>query len=151
MYYNAKYSDLREEYKKISKFGICFKFLFDKLKDKKEYIRILIEDECVGNGRSTSVPSDHVKTATIQLREKLGILNSCKNCREIKKRECQRIALTNHIYEPFEAILRVIYQVRCNLFHGDKLVLVGNQFERDRGLINASNSILETVLKHLFN
>ena len=151
LYYNAKYSDLREEYKKILKFGVCFKFLFNKLKDKEENIKILIKDECIGNGRSTSVPSDHVKTATIQLREKLGIANGCENCREIKRRECQKIALTDHIYEPFEAILRVIYQIRCNLFHGNKLVLEGDQFERDRKLINAGNSILEIVLEQLLN
>jgi len=119
--------------------------------DRQEYIKVLIKDEWVGNGRSTSVPSKYVKTATKQLREKLGIVNECENCREIKRRECQRIALTDYIYEPFEAILKIIYQIRCNLFHGNKLVLEGDQFERDRKLINAGNSILEIVLEQLLN
>ena len=151
LYYNAKYPDLKEEVKKILKLGKSYKNLFDKLMNKRKHIAALIKEECVGNGSSTSIPSNHIKTATMQLREKLEIENGCENCREEKRSECQGINPTEYNFEPFEAILRIIYQVRCNLFHGDKLILVGYQFERDKLLIKASSSILDMLLNQIIS
>lgn len=124
--------------------------MFDNLKEE-DSIKIIIKDECIGDGEFASEPSKYVKTATIQLRKKLSLANGCENCREMKKRVCQNVPQTNHIYRPFEAILRIIYQIRCNLFHGNKLVLFGAQFIRDKKLVKASNSILSVVLNTIYN
>ncbi len=149
LYYNAKYPELKKEYKRILKLGKCDKNLFDKLMNKRNHIIKLIKNECVGNGSSISVPSSYIKTASMQLREKLEIVDGCENCRGEKKSKCEGIELTDYIYEPFEAVLIIIYQVRCNLFHGNKLILDGDQFERDKMLIKSSNSILKTVLEQI--
>jgi len=151
LYYNAKYPELENEVEKVLELGKSYKNLFGKIMSKREYITALIKEECVGKGRSISIPSKYVKNATLQLREKLEIENGCENCREEKRGRCQEINPTEYIFEPFEAILRIIYQIRCNLFHGDKVILFGEQFERDKILIEASSSILEILLNHIIS
>lgn len=47
-----------------------------------------------------------------------------------------------HISPSWEQLLRTLYQVRCNLFHGQK----SEQAARDRQLIFASDRILRLLL-----
>ena len=111
----------------------------------------LVQDECVGDGRGESPPNSWVKTASMQLREKMNIdiATICKRCRRNKYLECQNIQLENYKFSPFEALSRIVYQVRCNLFHGDKSEYKGEQGRRNKDLVVASNIILDNVLKEI--
>ena len=148
-FYNALYPGINGDSKKVTKFGCEFSSLCNSLKNEKENIKVLIKDECVGKGSHFSKPSKYVKRATLNLRTIMNFTEGCSNCRESKRRECQNVPDINYNFKPFEAIIRIIYQIRCNLFHGDKLALSGDQFNRDKRLVKASNSILYIVLKQI--
>jgi len=46
-----------------------------------------------------------------------------------------------------EALMRILYQIRCNLFHGDKIEYKnGEQADRNKFLVNIGNKMLEKVL-----
>lgn len=57
--------------------------------------------------------------------------------------------IANHRFQDFEALIRVLYQIRCNLFHGDKLD--GNELQRSRNreLITNGNIILQKILEEI--
>jgi len=47
-------------------------------------------------------------------------------------------------------LLRLVYQVRCNLVHGDKrLMASGFQRERDHRLVELSYEILKIILREI--
>jgi hypothetical protein len=52
-------------------------------------------------------------------------------------------------YTPLEAILLIIYQIRCNLFHGSKTETNGEEFERNHLLVRASAQVMEKLLKEI--
>jgi len=149
-FYNACYPGIEGDRKKVTEFGKNFSSLISSLKKTETYnIIVLIKDECVGNGRSYSAPSEYVKKATLDLKKIMNLTEGCLNCRKSKRKACQNVQNVNYTFGPFEAIIRIIYQIRCNLFHGDKLILSGDQFNRDKRLVEASNSILDVVLRQI--
>ncbi len=152
-YYNT-YSDtyfpnLGGDRKRVLNFGRKFSFIFAKIEENK--IKVLIEPECVGKGKNGSKPDKYVKEATNQLRVKLSLSDGCANCSPEKKIRCDNLPDVTYSFDPFEALMRIIYQIRCNLFHGDKLVFEGNQYERNLKLIKTSNLILVRVLDEISN
>jgi hypothetical protein len=110
------------------------------------------EVECVGEGIGGNPPHLEVKSATIFLRELLGIDHDriCSNiCREEKKLQCSSVRLANWEGNPASALLRIIYQIRCNLFHGDKLEYDGLEAERNMSLVSRCREVLDEVLKYI--
>ena len=146
-YSDAYFPNLGGDCKKVLNFGREFSSIFTKIEEDK--IKVLIEPECVGKGKYDSKPDKYVKEATKQLRVELSLSNECENCRPEKKIRCDNLLDVAYLFDPFEALMRIIYQIRCNLFHGDKLVFEGKQYERNLRLIKASNSILATVLNEI--
>ena len=48
------------------------------------------------------------------------------------------------------ALLRLVYQVRCNLIHGDKRFMArGFQGDRDHELVRLSYKILKIILREI--
>jgi hypothetical protein len=47
----------------------------------------------------------------------------------------------------FGATLLIIYQVRCNLFHGSKIEMSGEEFERNHLLVRLSAAIMMKLLE----
>jgi len=45
--------------------------------------------------------------------------------------------------------LGIIYQIRCNLFHGDKNELNGSEGERNKRYVKIANEILLEILKRI--
>ena len=111
----------------------------------------LVQHECVGDGIGEAPPSSWVKTASMRLREYLNLDKEaiCTKCRRGKRTKCQGIQLENYRFGPFEALMRIVYQIRCNLFHGNKSEYQNNQGRRNRDLVIASNAILEAVLEKI--
>jgi len=109
----------------------------------------LMEIECVGGGKGENPPHLEVKSATIFLRELLGIDHDsvCSNiCREQKKLQCSSVRSANWEGNPATALLRIVYQIRCNLFHGDKLEYSGQERARNLFLIERAIRTLSEVL-----
>lgn len=107
----------------------------------------LVDLECVGNGKGEKPPLSEVKAATNQLRNLLGVNRKqvCDRCRPTKKDQCSRVAEEDQ-FSRLEALLRIIYQIRCNLIHGDKIELTEEQGERNRKLARLANHILKEIL-----
>jgi len=112
--------------------------------------RRLVALECVGDRKGESPPSSHVKAATNQLRDLLDVRKEqiCSRCRLTKRDQCSRVEEEGK-FERLEALLRIIYQIRCNLIHGDKTELTGEQGERNKELVRVTNPIIKEVLRNL--
>jgi len=145
LYYN-ECSKESKEVDKVLEFGRKYEESFGNVKN---YAFDLMKTECVGNGKGDAPPVSWVKTASLQLRKALNIdPNSvCAGCRKEKRRECEKIKIEQYSFGKMEALMRILYQIRCNLFHGDKTEYKnGAQAKRNRSLVNTSNKILEKIL-----
>ena len=111
----------------------------------EEYTHDLVSFECVGDGKNDAVPKDYVKTATLHLRSELYINDGCSNCRKA----CNPSEVSNFDFNKLDATMRILYQIRCNLFHGDKSELDGDQGERNKKLVEIGDKILENIFQRL--
>ncbi len=88
-------------------------------------------------------------SATEYLRNELKIdSNICDTCRK-KKDICNSDKIKNNEFEKLDAVMRIIYQIRCNLFHGDKSELNGPKGERNKHYVRIANEILLKILKSI--
>jgi len=146
LYYN-EISKLDRERDRVLEFGRKHEGLLNQLKNEAVE---LVSMECVGRGPGTEPPDRWVKTAVLQLRKKLGIdANVCDTCRSEKRQECQNVETVEYEFGCMEALMRVMYQVRCNLFHGDKTNREEFQMERNQSLVRTGNRIIAIVLNSI--
>jgi len=133
--------------------------------DVQDVARSLAEMECVGDSERARgqgllpqgdlCPLDPwVKSATAYLRRhfNLDFEQICQDiCRERKRELCQAVGLPPQWEDgEFEAVMRIIYQIRCNLVHGGKPQGLGDeQLARDRRLLELGNIVLLRVLEQL--
>lgn len=115
----------------------------------KDNTRELVSCECVGNGKSFELPNEYVRAATLYLRNELHIDSGsvCANCK--KNELCNKIkwnSISDFNNYKFAATMRILYQIRCNLFHGDKPELEGDQGERNKKLVENGDRILTDIL-----
>jgi hypothetical protein len=119
--------------------------------------RRLVQLECIGSDavqqEALLRPNRVVKSATIYLRQKLMIrpaypecMQNAKLCRESKTAMCRSVGIEPWNRSEMAAVMRIIYQLRCNLFHGEKrLALLNVQTNKDLELIAIANDILNAV------
>jgi hypothetical protein len=114
----------------------------------------LANAECVGNGANEAPPHPEVKYSHELLQQTLGIDHQavCQNvCRTNKRTACLSIN-SRHFSAPVTpsmALYRIIYQVRCNLFHGDKVELDALQMDRDEFLVSCGTDLMEVTLGYV--
>jgi hypothetical protein len=124
--------------------------------------REIAKVECVGDGKGKTLPHLEVISATVFLRTLLGIeqvddtgapdeqARICLQvCREVKRRKCLNLRFAKWADNPASALLRIVYQIRCNLFHGDKLEYDGPEAQRNMLLVNCGRGVLDEVLKYI--
>lgn len=116
----------------------------------------LAKSECVGNGANDAPPHPEVKFATELLQQNSGMdhLAVCQQvCRATKRGACA--AINSRDFSPSStpvmALYRIIYQVRCNLFHGDKVELDAFQMDRDELLVSSGTKVMDVTLLHISN
>lgn len=117
--------------------------------------------ECVGDSESARrqgilatsdpfPPSPTVKGATAYLRRScsVGFEEICHEvCRDRKRELCRSVGLAEQDRSEFEAVMRIVYQIRCNVVHGGKLLRVDReQLERDQRLLRIGITVLKEVL-----
>ncbi len=154
--FNRAFNELRldpEETQRVLGMGddLC-----DRWREIIPQTRKLVLLECVGADavphQTLLRPNRAVKSATLFLRERMQIRPGYPEC--LKARVCRdrKVSLCRGVdVDPWEhsemaAVLRIIYQIRCNLFHGEKrLALPDVQTNQDRELVAASNEILNAI------
>jgi len=120
----------------------------------------LVSLECIGGEKDPSGilrPKQEVKSATLYLREFFHIdngidVNNCNfhACRPEKRTVCNPVVANPWERSKMGALLRLIYQVRCNLVHGDKRFMVhGFQRNRDHELVHLSYEIIKIILREI--
>lgn len=121
----------------------------------------LVSLECIGGerveGSELLKPTRWVKSATLYLRERLGLQppadpRACEfvACRMEKRSLCNEVIIDRWQKQEMAGLLRLVYQVRCNLVHGDKrLSRQDVQTNRDRQLVQISTQIMNRVLEFL--
>ena len=119
--------------------------------------RSLVQLECIGVDaipqEALLRPNRAVKSATVYLRQQLRIrpgypecIRNRQFCRESKTLMCRAVGIEPWERSEMAAVMRIIYQVRCNLFHGEKrLALPDVQTNRDLELVALSSEILNAV------
>lgn len=159
MAFNRAYNEsetVKGDWKKVASFAEKHQDRWDEV---AELAKRLLSIECIGSeyveDSSLVAPNQSVKSATIFLREKLGLVSetqptacSFAGCiRKEKQRICNQVNFQPWTSGEVAALLRLVYQVRCNLMHGEKR-LYGDNFQtnRDRVLIALSSQILDRVL-----
>lgn len=116
--------------------------------DIEDYTKTLVSRECVGKGKNDALPDEFVRTATLHLRRELNIIvDVCSNCRKINT--CDRREISNANFHKLDATMRILYQIRCNLFHGDKPELDGYQGDRNKELVGIGDKILTNIFQSL--
>jgi len=140
-WYNAS-SNETSETKRVVDFGKTHNHLWNEEIEKKS--KKLVEKECVGEGKNNK-PKPDVISATIYLRNKLMVnSNVCNNC---KKNGVPCNNVKNMGFQNLDAIMRIIYQIRCNLFHGDKNELYGDEGDNNKIYVSIANEILTEILR----
>jgi hypothetical protein len=120
----------------------------------------LVSLECIGGEKDPSGilrPRPEVKSATLFLREFFNVDESIDehnchfaDCRLEKREVCNPVGVQLWHETKMAALLRLIYQVRCNLVHGDKrLNIHGYQLERDHILVHLSYEIIKIILREI--
>jgi hypothetical protein len=127
-------------------------------------VRELAQQPCVGNGRKEFAPAEWIRVASGTLRSinQIDVKEVCqgKKCHEreqkgwdvcLKDAEGKVLQDTANLDEakltPFGATLLIIYQVRCNLFHGSKTEMNGEEFARNQLLVGNSARIMAKLLE----
>jgi hypothetical protein len=116
----------------------------------------LANAECVGNGANEAPPHSEVKYAHELLQQMFGIDHqiTCQHvCRVNKRTACLSIVPRDFSppVSPSMALYRIIYQVRCNLFHGDKVDLDVFQIDRDEFLVSCGTELMDVTLHYISN
>ncbi|MCK5291415.1 MAG: hypothetical protein KAR39_05325 [Thermoplasmata archaeon] len=147
-YYNESYRENHDpEIDKVLQFGRDHGNVFGRL-DRTD-LKAFIVPECVGEGGLTEPPNKYVKKASEVLRGELGIAYDCEKCRSDKKERCKGIQPANHDFQDFESLIRILYQIRCNLFHGEKLDPNEWQKKRNQKLVRKGNIALKIILEEV--
>lgn len=120
--------------------------------------------ECIGGRRVQSSdllqPKPEVKAATHFLREQLGLdtqidPTNCRfnGCARVEKRIlCNQVIIDPWNKNNMAALMRLVYQVRCSLVHGEKrLGRMNYQTNRDRELIRLADEIMTHFLNWINN
>jgi len=112
--------------------------------------------ECVGNGANDAPPHSEVKYSQELLQQTVGIDHQkiCQNvCRVNKRTTCLSISSKDFFppVTPPMALYRIIYQIRCNLFHGDKVDLDAFQMDRDDFLVSCGTELMDLTLRYTSN
>jgi hypothetical protein len=155
--FNRAYNELRfdeEETYRVMGIGDDLRVHW---KDITGEARMLVSLECIGGDRipnhSLLRPNRWVKSATLFLRNRLSVTPAfplCANdpafCRANKVAICRPIDVEPWERSEMAALLRLVYQIRCNLFHGEgHLSLPDVQTNHDLKLVATSINILNTV------
>jgi len=123
----------------------------------------LVNLECIGGERFEDQrllkPKVYVKAATLHLRSQFfeeADPSHCvfHECREEKQELCNQVTFTNqknpdkYRHREVAALLCLVYQVRCNLVHGEKRIGQEDiQTNRDSDLIEFSTYILDRIIR----
>jgi len=121
--------------------------------------RALVSLECIGGKRVPTSdllqPISEVKSATHYLRLQLGLETNIDpaNCRfggcerPEKKNLCNQVAIVPWNKSNIAALMRLVYQVRCSLVHGEKrLGRMNYQTNHDHDLVRFSDEIMTHFL-----
>ncbi len=130
----------------------------------EDLARELVSLECIGGKRVQNSdllqPIPEVKAATHFLREQLGLdahidptncqFNGC--ARAEKRNLCNQVPVQPWNKNNMAALMRLVYQVRCSLVHGDKqLGRMNYQTNRDRELVRVADEIMPYFLTWINN
>lgn len=143
--YNEWYTG--REWKRVLQLGRDFNTAFQNL--PVEHIKAFVIPECVGEGKLSAPPNPYVKKASKIIKEKLEPKYECTGCRREKKSQCDSVTEDSRTCMELAALMRILYQVRCNLFHGYKLESDEYQEERNKNLIKSGNIVLREILKEV--
>jgi len=160
--FNRAYNDLEKgkDWQKVLDIGDRLQGNWPEVSDLATQ---MVSLECIGGkdaGDSRLLkPSTWVKSATVYLREQLDLVSSadprgCQfaSCRPEKRMLCEGEDVELEPWDRGEmaALLKLVYQVRCNLVHGDKRLFDRDiQTNRDCELVRTSTRILDRVLEFL--
>lgn len=163
--YNSAYNEIETDICGDRNKAVALAERFEHRWNEVEHMaRQLVALECIGGKR---VPNsyllktiDWVKSATHHLREQLSLdanidPANCQfeGCERAEKRTlCNQTSIQPWDKNNMAALMRLVYQVRCNLVHGDKQLVAQNiQTNRDQELVHLADQIMDHFLRWIVN
>ena len=128
----------------VARFSSEFNSFYWELPELKELARKFSSYPPVGNSKRDFEPSESVKKATFFLKHHMGLFDI-----ELPDIENEKALGRKWSKNPLEAILVIVKQVRDNLFHGRKMELESDQYERNYELVSMSRDITRLFLDSL--
>ena len=159
--FNRAFNELRRDPEEIARVLGIGDDLSDRWKEIIPQSQRLVLLECIGGDavpqETLLRPNRAVKSATTYLRQKMMIkpgypecMQKPRFCRESKTAMCRSVGIEPWQRSEMAAVMRILYQVRCNLFHGEKrLAFPDVQTNKDQELLAVSNEILDVVFAWL--
>jgi hypothetical protein len=129
----------------------------------KNFAREFASIECVGsNKKSNSTQNHEIAQATMYLRHNCSLFLEAPKCFDIPCRHHKSdIGLCtinagrawNNVDDnnnaAFKALIYIVRQIRNNLFHGHKMTLDNEQFQRDKILVSLAAQITSFLIENL--
>lgn len=155
-YWRGKFSTLEKFCKKYGKY-------FWSLKNIQDLAKKLAFTRCMGNSKDSSYkPTEEIMKATMYLRKKFESETLANNVIDYSQIECKfyelcRIRCNENYanqwedtnYASFKALMYIIRQIRNNLFHGNKLQIENEQYNRNKKLVQVATLITNVILDNL--
>lgn len=144
------------------RFCIKYSAYFWSLPRIQELSKKFAFSECVGKSdKSNYEQTEEIAKATMYLRYNASLSApdgipdcssiGCKNNKS-SKGWCTRTYANRWVigdYAAFKALMYIVRQIRNNLFHGKKMELDGEQYERNKRLIETAAEITKEILNNL--
>lgn len=111
----------------------------------KELAKRLAEIKPVGSSKNNFNPVENILRATFYLKYHTEIFDDG----DIEKDEEEMKSGSLWNRNAFDAVFEVIKQIRNNLFHGRKIDLDSEQYERNKELVTIASDFTETLLNYL--
>jgi hypothetical protein len=155
--FNRAFNELRKDADETARVLGLADDLSERWREIIPQSRRMVLLECIG---ADAVPNEPllrpnraVKSATVYLRQKLMIkpgypacIQDGTFCRRSKISMCSAVGIEPWNRSEMAAVLRIIYQLRCNLFHGEKRLTTPDvHTNKDREFIAVSNEILAAI------
>lgn len=125
----------------------CLKYgnFYWNIEELREIARRYSSLNPVGNSKKNNEPSQQITQATYFLKHKCSLFQNI----EVEKVESEIKEAERWKKSQFTALFYIIRQIRNNLFHGKKMELGNDQYERNKLLIGLAADATKIILDNL--
>lgn len=139
-YWNDNYKGKNQ----IDKFASDYGAFFWNLEETKAIARKFSFYPPVGSSKRNFNPTETVKRATFFIKYNTGLFGD-----KFPDIDNEKVIGDKWNKSPFVALLTIVKQIRDNLFHGRKMELADDQYNRNKELVAMATEVTSIILDNL--